>query len=137
MNTLLALISKSMSTVRKAAYVAVLASVMCTAVSVESASAAGATVSAREHRAATGAVQRVEREMRADGAHRATLQGCWVDANAVECTGVVYGRDADIKWRCIVLLTVRKGKTRLVARATDAVCTAEEAVSGRRHAAAR
>jgi hypothetical protein len=96
-------------------------------------SALAAGVSPRAVRAATAAAERVEREMRPDGALKSGVLGCWRKGSAVECTGVVKGNDGVVKWRCLLQIRVRKrADSRRTARLTDAVCVASAIAEHRR-----
>lgn len=84
-------------------------------------------VSPAAAQAAVSAADRVEREMRKEGALRSRVLGCWREGAAISCTGEVNGNDGWVKWRCVVQIKVQKRGSGHKSKVTDAVCVAEEA----------
>lgn len=91
-------------------------------------------VSPAAARKAIAAAERVEREMRRDGALESRVLGCWRAGSAVDCTGVVKGNDGWVKWRCVVQIRIQKRAATHRAKLTDAVCVAEEAAKNEKPA---
>jgi hypothetical protein len=96
--------------------------------------AQGRKVSPAAERAGERAVERVEREMRDEGANRSRLLGCWrAGRRVVDCTGEVGGTDGYLTWRCMLQIRVRRRDTgRHRSKLTDAVCVVEEVAKSKR-----
>ena len=84
-------------------------------------------MSVKAARVAVAAAERVEREMRRDGALESSVLGCWREGSAVDCTAVVKGNDGWIKWRCVVKMRIQERRSGHKAKLTDADCIAEDA----------
>ncbi len=94
-------------------------------------------VSEKAARVAVAAAERVEREMRREGALESSVLGCWRQGAAVDCTGVVKGNDGWIKWRCVIKIRIQKRRSALKPKLTDADCIAEDAAESEEPRAGR
>ena len=79
---------------------------------------------------AAGTAQEMRRELKSEGARRASVAGCWRNsARRVSCYLKVKGYDAelDFRWTCMLRMVVElrpqlSGARRLKARYADPVC---------------
>jgi hypothetical protein len=88
------------------------------------AAVASADVSRKASRAAGAAAERVERDMRRNGALESSVRGCWRTGPAVDCAAMVKGDDGHVRWRCYIQIRVQRRGSRLRSKLTDALCVA-------------
>ena len=92
--------------------------------------AATADLSLRDARQVAAArMQKMERELKDEGARDSGVRGCWRERRAIGCLGMVSGKDSLLRWRCAVPMTLRKrpaasaSSRRVAVRFTDPMCS--------------